>query len=938
MKGLKITIFGIVTAVGEPSFTASHHEIQADIFATICSFALCSSEDYYSVFRERDGSPANATTQLIPNINLEEAHDIECDTHCPLNDNTSVLWCIHLLTIKYEVRLCLNETDQFLSSAASVIRFNNRLDIDLGYYFSVSNTTLHVEQVSILLKHAYAGCMVNSGSCESAAYYSIGVGNSAGSETHLTSISEFPIAGGDLTLFLGDSVNLTCSGVIARGLTQLFWFYDSGAAVCPVRENPFCVSYNITSCQTSGPVLRNCPIDVRGGRRCKPSRVHSYNYNTVENCIYGFLKSTAMMRIDNVTWSDGGAYTCRPTTGNVMRTMNVTIEMKPIFISFPTNISQVINEGSSNMYNCTVTSSNRTTVQWLFKGVAVPECDDNNTMFQNICDVTNQKMICTTRNISMAENFILVSSLNLHICNMTVKSSGEYTCVVQGIDNRVIYQNKLTVKQTIEVSVKPTLGDIDNRDGASDVDNHDGASDVVVWIVSATAILIFVTSIFMIGVVTKLLCYMKKHQTVSMQINTNHYDIELAVPTTIKKDDEWEFPRENLKLLQKLDVGNFGQVLKAKAEGIVPDSPHINIVAVKQSKDAVESGDTFCSNLWHELEIMKKIEAHPNICNLLACCTKDGGPLCIVVEYAMYGKLKDCLLECKRVVTHSSHLPIHIANTTEPALHSRKRLLRTVQVQFSSTSSGYGSMIGKYSTESQGSIGSTSHSQESQDNLYSSSVETMATDGVFEITSDYRNVCSDETEDKFQPNTEFTCEYINSPGLIYEEDVINFALQIASGMEHLEKLKIVHRDVAARNILIAEDFCLKICDFGMAKDVQESECYRKLDEEIIPVKWTAIEALKDKIFTNKSDIWSYGIVLWEICSYGQSPFQGFNIEQDWQNFIEYLLQGNCLEKPAGCRDFLYDIMKECWNVNPNRRPNFSEIVTELKSFYCAELK
>ena len=150
--------------------------------------------------------------------------------------------------------------------------------------------------------------------------------DSEGSETHLTSISEFPTASGDLTLFLGDSVNLTCSGVTARKQTQLFWFHDSGAPVCPVRENPFCVPYNTTSCQTSGPVLRNCPIDVRGGRRCKPLRVHSYNYNIVENCVNDHLRSTAMMRIDKVTWSDGGVYTCRPTTGNnIMRTMNMTI-------------------------------------------------------------------------------------------------------------------------------------------------------------------------------------------------------------------------------------------------------------------------------------------------------------------------------------------------------------------------------------------------------------------------------------------------------------------------------------------------------------------------------------------------------------------------------------------------------------------------------------
>jgi len=110
------------------------------------------------------------------NFNLEESHFIECDTDCPLNNNANVLWCIHLLTIKYEVRLCLNETDHFMSPAASVIQFNSQFDDDLAHYFTVTNTTLHVDRVSILLRHAYAGCMVKSGSCESTEYYSIGVG------------------------------------------------------------------------------------------------------------------------------------------------------------------------------------------------------------------------------------------------------------------------------------------------------------------------------------------------------------------------------------------------------------------------------------------------------------------------------------------------------------------------------------------------------------------------------------------------------------------------------------------------------------------------------------------------------------------------------------------------------------------------------------------
>ena len=199
-----------------------------------------------------------------------------------------------------------------------------------------------------------------------------------------------------------------------------------------------------------------------------------------------------------------------------------------------------------------MTSSNRTTVQWLFKGVAVPECDDNSTLFQNICDTTNQKMICTTRTISAAENFIVASSLNLHICNMTVNSSGEYTCAVQGIDIKVVHQNNLIVQQTVKVAVNATSTDILDNGNSND---NSGSNNTTIWIVTATAVLMLALSIFMIGIATKLLCYLKKHQTLSIQKSTNHYDIELAAgPTKMMRDNKWEFPRENLTLLQRLGV------------------------------------------------------------------------------------------------------------------------------------------------------------------------------------------------------------------------------------------------------------------------------------------------------------------------------------------------------------------------------------------------
>lgn len=146
----------------------------------------------------------------------------------------------------------------------------------------------------------------------------------------------------------------------------------------------------------------------------------------------------------------------------------------------------------------------------------------------------------------------------------------------------------------------------------------------------------------------------------------------------------------------------------------------------------------------------------------------------------MYGKLKDYLLECKRIATQNGCLPLRIASTvaTAPEFHGSKKILQTIQ--FSSLSSGYGSIIGKCYTDSQESIGT----KDSDDNLYSGSMDTITTDGVFD-TSDSKSMY-ENSEDIYTEDN----EYCNSPGLIYEEDVINFSLQIANGMEHLEKLKV----------------------------------------------------------------------------------------------------------------------------------------------------
>ena len=138
-------------------------------------------------------------------------------------------------------------------------------------------------------------------------------------------ITEFPTDDGQVTLFFGETARLNCSGVVTRRLTQYFWRHGNGTLVCPVSENPFCVPSNQTRCGITR--FGGCKIDRRYGPRCKRSRVHSYSYDTVENCTYGIRRRHAMMVINEVTWSDAGVYTCIPSLQQRKenRTMNIIV-------------------------------------------------------------------------------------------------------------------------------------------------------------------------------------------------------------------------------------------------------------------------------------------------------------------------------------------------------------------------------------------------------------------------------------------------------------------------------------------------------------------------------------------------------------------------------------------------------------------------------------
>ncbi|XP_042252138.1 muscle, skeletal receptor tyrosine-protein kinase isoform X1 [Thunnus maccoyii] len=158
-------------------------------------------------------------------------------------------------------------------------------------------------------------------------------------------------------------------------------------------------------------------------------------------------------------------------------------------------------------------------------------------------------------------------------------------------------------------------------------------------------------------------------------------------------------------------------------------------------------------------------------------------------------------------------------------------------------------------------------------------------------------------------------------GLLSCVEQLSISKQIAAGMAYLSERKFVHRDLATRNCLVGEEMEVKIADFGLSRNIYSADYYKANENDAIPIRWMPPESIFYNRYTTESDVWAYGVVLWEIFSHGMQPYYGMGHEE----VIYYVRDGHILSCPENCPLELYNLMRLCWSTHPSDRPSFSSI-------------
>ncbi|XP_058252672.1 vascular endothelial growth factor receptor 3 isoform X2 [Hemibagrus wyckioides] len=475
-----------------------------------------------------------------------------------------------------------------------------------------------------------------------------------------------------------------------------------------------------------------------------------------------------------------------------------------------------------------------------------------------------------------------------YVCEVQNRRSGEKHCHRKYVSVKALEAPRYRhnpINQTVNVSASlqmecdvegtpsPQLSWFKDNQPLHQISGSDNNTNVEIVILIGTGVI----AIFFWVLLLLIFCNVKrvnpadiKTSYLSIIMDPGEVPLEEQCEYLPYDSSQWEISRDRLRLGKVLGHGAFGKVIEASIYGSDKKSS-LGTVAVKMLKEGATASEH--KALMSELKILIHIGNHLNVVNLLGACTKPNGPLMVVVEYCKYGNLSN-YLRAKR----EFFLPYR-----DRSPKTRSQVRRMMEA-----------------------------GQEEQRDCQPSSSVTSTPRQLWGKSSS-KSSSSEKLEDLWK-----------KPLTI--EDLICYSYQVARGMEFLASRKCIHRDLAARNILLSENNVVKICDFGLARDIYKDPDYVRKGNARLPLKWMAPESIFDKVYTSQSDVWSFGVLLWEIFSLGASPYPGIQIDEE---FCKRLKDGTRMRAPETASPEIYGIMLACWQGEPRERPTFPALVEIL---------